>query len=51
MTTQPIQALENPFLKNLIQITAHATNSVNILGRNATRKHIINTFKKKLTEL
>ncbi|KAG1811093.1 hypothetical protein EV424DRAFT_1327782 [Suillus variegatus] len=56
-TDQPIQALEHPKFKEMIDIAAradmhkNATNSVKIPGRKATRAEIIRTFKTHLTGL
>ncbi|KAG1827928.1 hypothetical protein EV424DRAFT_1319047 [Suillus variegatus] len=50
-TDQPIQALEHPKFKEMIDIAARATNGVKIPGRKATRAEIIRTFKTHLTGL
>jgi len=48
---QPIQALEHPKFKEMIDITAKATNGVNIPGRKSTRAAIKQMFKDHLTTL
>jgi hypothetical protein len=45
ISIKPIQALEHPKFKEMIDITAHATNSVKIPGRKATRTEIMWMFK------
>ncbi|KAG1895253.1 uncharacterized protein F5891DRAFT_927034, partial [Suillus fuscotomentosus] len=50
-TDQPIQALEHPKFKEMINIVAHATNSIKIPGRKATHVEIMRTFKTHLMEL
>ncbi|KAI0037709.1 hypothetical protein FA95DRAFT_1506641, partial [Auriscalpium vulgare] len=50
-TNQPIQALEHPSFKNMIDIASRATNGVVIPGRKATRAEIINMFKAQMTAL
>ncbi|KAG1827932.1 hypothetical protein EV424DRAFT_1319071 [Suillus variegatus] len=50
-TDQPIQALEHPKFKEMIDIVARTTNGVKIPGRKATRAEIIRTFKTHLTGL
>ena len=50
-TSQPIQALEHPKFKEMIDITSRATNSIKIPGRKATRGEIISLFKDHLIRL
>ncbi|KAG2127398.1 hypothetical protein BD769DRAFT_1357277 [Suillus cothurnatus] len=50
-TDQPIQALEHPKFKEMINIAAHATNGVKIPGRKATHAEIMRTFKTHLMGL
>ncbi|KAF8960961.1 hypothetical protein BDZ97DRAFT_1665051, partial [Flammula alnicola] len=50
-TDQPIQAFEHPSFKKMIDIAARATHGVTLPNRKATRKHIIQLFKKNLTGL
>lgn len=48
---EPIQALDHPRFKRMIDIAACATKGVQIPNRKATRKHIIELFKKNLHNL
>ena len=48
---QPIQALEHPSFKNMIDIAARSTQGVKIPNREQTRQEIINTFNRNLTKL
>lgn len=50
-TCQPIQALEHPKFKEMINIAARSTEGVHIPGRKATRTEIINLFKQQLSRL
>ncbi|KAG1854122.1 hypothetical protein C8R48DRAFT_610355 [Suillus tomentosus] len=50
-TDQPIQALEHPKFKDMIDVAARATNGVKIPGRKATRAEIMRMFKNHLTKL
>ncbi|KAG1888027.1 uncharacterized protein F5891DRAFT_966302 [Suillus fuscotomentosus] len=50
-TDQPIQALEHPKFKEMIDVAARATNGVKIPGRKATRAQIMRMFKNHLTKL
>ncbi|KAG1868057.1 hypothetical protein C8R48DRAFT_544498, partial [Suillus tomentosus] len=50
-TDQPIQALEHPKFKEMIDVAARATNGIKIPGRKATRAQIVRTFKAHLTGL
>jgi hypothetical protein len=50
-SAQPIQALEHPSFKKMIQIAACVTNGVKIPDHKVTRKYIINLFKRNLTDL
>jgi hypothetical protein len=48
---KPIQALEHPKFKEMIDVASRATKGVKIPGRKATRAEIIRTFKDHLTKL
>lgn len=48
---QPIQALDHPKFKEMISVAARATHGVTIPNRKATRKYIIDLFKKNLADL
>ena len=48
---KPIQALEHPKFKEMIDVASRATKGVKIPGRKATRAEIIHTFKDHLTKL
>ena len=48
---KPIQAVEHPKFKDMIDIVAQATNSVKIPGRKATRAEIMRMFKNHLMKL
>ncbi|KAG1818931.1 hypothetical protein EV424DRAFT_1323542, partial [Suillus variegatus] len=50
-TDQPIQALEHPKFKEMIDVASRATQGVKIPGRKATRAEIIRVFKNHLTKL
>jgi hypothetical protein len=50
-TLQPIDALEHPAFKNMIDIAARSTNGVKIPDRKQTRRAIIDLFKQNLTNL
>ncbi|RDB14951.1 putative AC transposase [Hypsizygus marmoreus] len=50
-TDQPLQALEHPKFIEMIDVASRATNGVKIPNRKATRQHIIDLFKKNLTDL
>ncbi|KAG1789263.1 uncharacterized protein HD556DRAFT_1244079 [Suillus plorans] len=50
-TDQPIQALEHPKFKDMIDVTARTTNSIKIPGRKATHAEIMRTFKTHLMGL
>ncbi|KAF8485136.1 hypothetical protein DFH94DRAFT_624580, partial [Russula ochroleuca] len=50
-TDQPIQALEHPIFKELVDVTARAKNGVKIPGQKATRGKIKRLFKDHLTRL
>lgn len=41
----PIQALEHPKFKEMIDIASHATNGVKILGRKGTHAEIMRILK------
>lgn len=48
---QPIQALEHPVFRNMIDIAARATEGVKIPNRKQTRREIIDMFKCNMTKL
>jgi hypothetical protein len=48
---KPIDALEHPAFKNMIDIAACATNGVKLPDRRQTRRAIIDLFKQNLTNL
>ena len=48
---EPIQALEHPKFKEMINVAAHTTNRVKIPGRKATHAEIMQNFKNHLTRL
>jgi hypothetical protein len=48
---QPLQALEHPSFKEMIDIATQATNGVNIPNRKAVREEILHTFKTRLESL
>ena len=50
-TDQPIQALEHPQFKKMIDIASRATKGVNVPSRKVTRSHIIRYFKDHLMKL
>ncbi|KAG2048929.1 hypothetical protein BDR06DRAFT_894558, partial [Suillus hirtellus] len=50
-TDQPIQALEHPKFKEMIDVASRATQGVKIPGRKATRAEIMHIFKNHLTKL
>ncbi|KAG1758826.1 hypothetical protein EDD22DRAFT_783439, partial [Suillus occidentalis] len=47
-TDQPIQALEHPKFKEMVDITSRATNGVKIPGSKATHAEIMRMFKNHL---
>jgi hypothetical protein len=49
--SQPIQALEHPKFKELINVASSARNGVKIPGRKATRNQIMHMLKDHLTRL
>jgi hypothetical protein len=51
LNVKPIQALEHPKFKEMIDVASRATKGVKIPGRKATRAEIIHTFKDHLTKL
>ena len=51
LSSQPIQALEHPKFKELIDVASRAKSGVSIPGRKATRAEIMRMFKKHLTTL
>ncbi|KAG1801824.1 hypothetical protein EV424DRAFT_1331604, partial [Suillus variegatus] len=50
-TDQPIQALEHPRFKEMVDVASRATQGVKIPGRKATRAEIMRMFKSHLTKL
>ncbi|KAG2056085.1 hypothetical protein BDR06DRAFT_830836, partial [Suillus hirtellus] len=50
-TLQPINVLEHPTFKNMIDIAAHSTNGVKIPNHKQTQCAIIDLFKQNLTNL
>ncbi|KAJ3011030.1 hypothetical protein NUW54_g2304 [Trametes sanguinea] len=50
-TDQPLQALEHPSFRNMVQIAAQATEGVKIPNRKQTRQAIVDLFKKNMTAL
>ncbi|KAG2030880.1 hypothetical protein BDR03DRAFT_837686, partial [Suillus americanus] len=50
-TDQPIEALEHPAFKNMVDIAAHATNGVILPDCRQTWHAIIDLFKQNLTNL
>jgi hypothetical protein len=46
-----VQALDHPSFKKMIDVAARTTKGVKIPNRKATRKHIIELFKKNLDNL
>ncbi|KAL1949584.1 hypothetical protein VTO73DRAFT_8465 [Trametes versicolor] len=50
-TEQPLQALQHPAFREMIDIAARATNGVKIYNLRNTRQAIIDTFKHNLTNL
>lgn len=51
LSSQPIQALEHPKFKELIDVASRAKNGINIPGRKTTRAEIMRVFKNHLTTL
>ncbi|KAH9920979.1 hypothetical protein B0H21DRAFT_701867 [Amylocystis lapponica] len=50
-TDQPIQALEHPTFRKMIDIASRATEAIKIPGRKRTRKEIIRMFQQQLLHL
>ncbi|KAJ6527510.1 hypothetical protein B0H19DRAFT_1334850 [Mycena capillaripes] len=50
-TDQPLDALEHPKFREMIDIAARAKDGVRIPGRKATRDEIIDTFKRRMDQL
>ncbi|KAJ7190286.1 hypothetical protein GGX14DRAFT_343158, partial [Mycena pura] len=50
-TDQPIDALDHPKFRNMIEISARAKNGVVIPGRKATRDEIMDIFKRSMEQL
>ncbi|KAG1765529.1 hypothetical protein EDD22DRAFT_760055, partial [Suillus occidentalis] len=48
---KPIQALEHPRFKEMVDVASRATQGIKILGRKATRAEIMQMFKNHLTRL
>lgn len=51
MNMQPVQALDHPSFKKMVNIAACAMKGIKIPGCKATCKHIIELFKKNLDSL
>ena len=51
LSSQPIQALEHPKFKELIDVASRAKSGVSIPGRKVTWAEIMHMFKKHLTTL
>jgi hypothetical protein len=51
LSLQPIQALEHPKFKELIDVASRATNGINLPGRKATRAEVMRLFKNHLMTL
>ncbi|KAG1823906.1 uncharacterized protein BJ212DRAFT_1261854, partial [Suillus subaureus] len=50
-TSQPIQAVDHPSFKNMINIAAHATNGMVLPNRNTTHHNIMDLFKTQMMKL
>ncbi|KIK92390.1 hypothetical protein PAXRUDRAFT_147465 [Paxillus rubicundulus Ve08.2h10] len=50
-TNQPIQAVDHPSFKKMIDVASHATKGVIIPNQNATHHEIIDLFKKQKMHL
>ncbi|KAF7342966.1 putative AC transposase [Mycena venus] len=50
-TDQPVDALDDPRFRNMIDIASRAKNGVRISGQKATRQGIINMFQKRMDNL
>ncbi|KAH7924808.1 hypothetical protein BV22DRAFT_1012537, partial [Leucogyrophana mollusca] len=50
-TNQPIQAVDHPKFRLMIDIASRATNGVIVPNRNATRREIMDMFKRQMTKL
>ncbi|KAG2343225.1 hypothetical protein BDR05DRAFT_884694, partial [Suillus weaverae] len=50
-TSQPIQAVDHPSFKNMINIAAHAMNGMVLPNYNAMRHNIMDLFKAQMTKL
>ncbi|KAJ7865748.1 hypothetical protein B0H14DRAFT_2347806, partial [Mycena olivaceomarginata] len=50
-TDQPIDVLEHPKFRNMIDIAARAKDGVRIPGRKSTREEIIELFKRRMEQL
>lgn len=48
---KPIQALEHPTFKNMVQIASRATREVKIINRHQTRAQIISLFREQINGL
>ncbi|KAJ7190346.1 hypothetical protein GGX14DRAFT_340545, partial [Mycena pura] len=48
---KPIDALDHPKFRNMIEISARAKNGVVIPGRKATRDEIMDIFKRSMEQL
>ncbi|KAH7889502.1 hypothetical protein F5I97DRAFT_1792592, partial [Phlebopus sp. FC_14] len=50
-TNQPIQAVDHPSFKKMVDIASQATKSVIIPNQNITRREIMELFKKQMVYL
>ncbi|KAG2037402.1 hypothetical protein BDR03DRAFT_813976, partial [Suillus americanus] len=50
-TNQPIQAVDHPSFKNMIDVASRATTGVIMPNRKTTRHEIIDMFKQQMTKL
>jgi hypothetical protein len=48
---QPIQAVDHPSFKKMIDVASHATSGVSVPNRKATRREIMDSFKKQMSKL
>jgi hypothetical protein len=51
MCLQPIQAVDHPSFKKMIDVASRAPNGVSIPNRKATRREIMDSFKKQMSKL
>ncbi|KAF9240078.1 hypothetical protein BU15DRAFT_34297, partial [Melanogaster broomeanus] len=50
-TNQPIQTMDHPSFKKMVDVASRATNGVIVPNRHATRREIMDLFKKQMTHL